>query len=39
LNISLRTVEYHKYRLLKDLGIKSVADLTRFAVKHSIIHT
>jgi DNA-binding NarL/FixJ family response regulator len=39
LNISLRTVEYHKYRLLKDIGIKSVADLTRFAVKHGIIHT
>lgn len=36
LNISSRTVEYHKYQMMKELGMKSVADLVRYAVKHGI---
>lgn len=37
LDISSRTVEYHKYRMIKNLGMKSVADLVRYAVKHGIV--
>ncbi len=36
LNISVRTVEFHKYRMMTDLGFKSVAELIRFAVRHGI---
>lgn len=34
LHISLKTVEYHKYKMMEDLGIKSLAELVRYAVKH-----
>jgi len=37
LNISSRTVEFHKYRIMKDLGIKSAAELVHYAVRHGII--
>ena len=37
LNISTRTVEYHKYQMMKDVGMKTVADLIRYAVKHNIV--
>jgi DNA-binding NarL/FixJ family response regulator len=37
LNISPRTVEDHKYRLMESLGIESSAELVRFAVKHGLI--
>jgi DNA-binding NarL/FixJ family response regulator len=37
LDISPRTVEYHKYQMMKDLGVKTVADLVRYAVKHGIV--
>jgi DNA-binding NarL/FixJ family response regulator len=36
LGISTRTVEFHKYRMMEDLGIKTVAELIRYAVKHGI---
>jgi DNA-binding NarL/FixJ family response regulator len=36
LNISARTVEFHKYRMMQDLGLKSVAELIRYAIKHGI---
>jgi len=39
LNISTRTVEFHKYRMMEDLGIKTVAELVRFAVKHGVVAT
>jgi DNA-binding NarL/FixJ family response regulator len=39
LNISTRTVEFHKYRVMEDLGIKTVAELVRYAVKHGIVGT
>jgi len=38
LNISSRTVEYHKYQMMKDLGINTVAELIRYAVKHNIVN-
>lgn len=38
LNISSRTVEYHKYQMMKDLGVKTVADLIRYAVRHTIVN-
>ena len=37
LNISTRTVEYHKYQMMRDVGIKTVADMIRYAVKHNIV--
>lgn len=37
LNISSRTVEFHKYRIMKDLGLKNAAELVHYAVKHGII--
>jgi len=36
LNISFKTVEYHKYRMMEDLGIKNLAELVRYAVKHGV---
>jgi len=36
LGISPRTVETHRENLMKKLGIRSVAELTRFAVAHGI---
>ena len=36
LSISTRTVEFHKYRVMEDLGLKTVAELIRYAVKHGI---
>jgi DNA-binding NarL/FixJ family response regulator len=37
LNLSPRTVEDHKYRLMESLGIETSAELVRFAVKHGLI--
>ncbi len=37
LDISSRTVEFHKYSLMETLGLKTSADLVRFAVKHGIV--
>jgi signal transduction histidine kinase/DNA-binding CsgD family transcriptional regulator len=39
LKISTRTVEFHKYRMRADLGLKTVADLIRLAVKHGLVST
>ena len=36
LNISLKTVEYHKYRMMEGLGIKSLAELIRHSVNHGV---
>ncbi len=36
LHISARTVEFHKYRIMDDLGLKTSADLIQYAVKHGI---
>jgi len=37
LGISHRTVRYHKYRLMEDLGLKNNAELVQYAIRHSII--
>jgi len=36
LNVSEKTVEYHKYRMMEILGIKTLAELIRYAVKQGI---
>jgi DNA-binding NarL/FixJ family response regulator len=36
LNISTRTVEYHRHEMMEDLGIKTVAELVRYAVNQGI---
>jgi DNA-binding NarL/FixJ family response regulator len=36
LNLSMKTVEYHKYRMMDDLGIKTTAELIRYALKQGI---
>jgi DNA-binding NarL/FixJ family response regulator len=37
LKISTRTVEFHKYQMMQQLGVRSVAELTRFAIRHGIL--
>jgi DNA-binding NarL/FixJ family response regulator len=37
LNISSRTAEFHKYRMMEQLKIKTVAELVQYAVKHGIL--
>ena len=37
LRISTRTVEFHKYRIMEQLNIKTSAELVQYAVKHGII--
>lgn len=38
LGISSRTVEFHKYKMMEELGVKTAVELIRFAVKQGIIH-
>ena len=37
LGIAIRTVWYHKYRIMEELGCKNSAELVRYAVKHAMI--
>ena len=37
LNISHRTVEFHKYRMMEQLNIKTSTELIHYAIKHGII--
>jgi DNA-binding CsgD family transcriptional regulator len=37
LEISHRTVRFHKYRIMEELGITTNSDLVRYAIKHSMI--
>jgi len=37
LNISPRTAEFHKYRMMEQLHIKTGAELVQFAVKHGLV--
>ncbi len=39
LKISQRTVAFHKYRIMEQLGLKTTADLVRFAVREGIVAT
>jgi len=37
LNISTRTVEFHKYRIMEVTGVHTIAELTTYAITHGII--
>jgi DNA-binding NarL/FixJ family response regulator len=37
LKLSTRTVAFHKYRIMEQLGLKSSAELVQFAVTHRIV--
>jgi len=37
LDISPRTVEFHKYKLMETLGLKSTAELIQFAIKRGVV--
>jgi len=37
LNITPRTIAFHKYKVMRELGLKTSADLIRFAVKRQIV--
>ena len=37
LNVSTRTVETHRYRILKKLGAQNSADLIRIAIEQKIV--
>ena len=37
LHVSPRTVEFHKYRMMEALGLRTTAELVQYAVKHGII--
>ena len=36
LNVSTRTVEFHKYRMMEQLSIKTSAELVQYAVRHGL---
>lgn len=38
LNISSKTVEFHRQKLVEELGVRTVAGLTRYALSSGIIH-
>ena len=37
LDISARTVEFHKYTLMESVGAKNTAELLHFAIRHGIV--
>ena len=37
LNLSPRTVEFHKYRIMDQLGLRTTAELTQYAIRHGIV--
>jgi DNA-binding CsgD family transcriptional regulator len=37
LDIAVRTIAFHKYRIMGDFGLKTNADLVRFALREHII--
>jgi DNA-binding NarL/FixJ family response regulator len=37
LDIAVRTIAFHKYRIMEDLGLKTNADLVRFAIREHIV--
>ncbi len=37
LNLSLKTIEYHKHRLMQALGLQSTAELTKYAMEHRMV--
>lgn len=39
LNVTPRTVAFHKYRIMEALGVENNSELIRFAVKHGLVQT
>jgi DNA-binding NarL/FixJ family response regulator len=39
LNISVKTVEFHRNALIDELGVRTIAELTRFAVSRGIVNS
>jgi len=39
LNISVKTVEFHKAALMRELNVRTVAGFTRYAIEHGMITT
>jgi DNA-binding NarL/FixJ family response regulator len=37
LNVSPRTVAFHKYEMMRQLGVTSTAELIRYAIEHNVI--
>jgi DNA-binding NarL/FixJ family response regulator len=37
LHVSSRTVEFHKYRIMNELGLRTAAELGRYAARHGIV--
>jgi len=37
LDLTPRTIAFHKYRMMEQLGVKSTAELVQYAVKHHIV--
>jgi len=37
LDIAVRTIAFHKYRIMKDFGLKTNADIVRFAIRERLI--
>ena len=37
LDLTPRTVAFHKYRMMEQLGVKSTAELVQYAVKHHVV--
>jgi len=37
LNLSPRTVEFHKYRIMEELGLRTAAEIARYAARHGIV--
>ena len=37
LNISPRTAETHKYKMMDDLGVKTSAELVQYAIRHGLV--
>ena len=37
LDVTPRTVAFHKYRIMEQLGLKSTAELIQYAVKHQLV--
>jgi DNA-binding NarL/FixJ family response regulator len=38
LEVSTRTIAFHKYRMMEQLGLKSSAELIQFAVERHVVH-
>lgn len=37
LHVSVKTVEFHKARIMQQLGLRTTADLTKYAIAHGLI--